>query len=681
MVNAAAVLALLAALGLEIAVRVTPLPDLARVASHAQFVTDRSGTPLWFFLAADDRLRFPADVANVDPLFLDLLIAYEDQRFFNHRGVDPVAVGRALWQAAREGRIVSGASTITMQTVRLLDPQPRTVSAKLDEMLRAIRLERAYSKEQILSLYLTLAPYGGNIEGLRAASLAYFGKEPRTLSPGEASMLVALPRAPEALRPDRHPDAAIDAGAAVLARVEERLKGAKPDSIATTGGLRHPAPSAPHLAARMRRDDGSATEIRTNVDTGLQHEVEAIAGSAVAGLDPGVSAAIVVVRIADSSVAAYAGGSDFFDERRSGQVDLADALRSPGSALKPFIYGLAFERLVVHPDTIIADAPVRFGDYEPENFDGGFLGEMTVREALVRSVNTTAVAILQAVGPSHLMARLRSVGAPLVTENADDEAGLAVALGGGGMTLATLTNLYAGLGRGGVVHALRYRADDPPGKPLRLLSKPAAGAIADILADTQPPPGTGLRLSADGGRRIAFKTGTSYGFRDAWAVGFDNQHAVGVWIGRPDGGPHLGSYGITAAAPVMFRVFDALPVPARAVDAGLSPGPLARGTALPQRLRRFDTLGHARDFVILFPRDDSVVSLSDGDPSGVLPIEVYGGTPPYQWFVDGSPLSNGPRPEASWRPEGGGQYELTVVDGIGRTARSSFWLDPPPAAN
>ena len=611
MLNAAIVLGVLAVLSLEAAVRATPLPDLARVESRSQLVTDRSGQTLWFFLAADDRLRFPVDPANIDPLFLKLLVAYEDQRFFSHRGVDLIAAGRALWQAATEGRVVSGASTITMQTVRLLDPRPRTLSAKINEMLQAIRLERVYSKNQILSLYLTLTPYGGNIEGVRAAALAYFGKEPGSLTAGEAGMLVALPRAPEALRPDRHLDAAIDAGTAVLSRVAERLDGPPLDEAgAARTSLCSTPQLAPHLAARVRRDDRDALEVQTTLDVNLQQKIEAIAATAVEEADQGVSSAIVVVRIADSSVAAYAGSADFFDDRRSGQVDLADALRSPGSALKPFIYGMAFEKLIVHPDTIIADAPVRFGDYEPENFDGGFFGEMTVRDALIRSVNTTAVAILRAVGPSQLMARLRSVGAPLATQNTDDEAGLAVALGGGGMTLATLTNLYAGLGRGGVVHSLRLRADDTPGKPSRLLSKSAAGAIADILADTPPPPGSGLRLSGDGGRRIAFKTGTSYGFRDAWAVGFDSQHAVGVWIGRPDGGPHLGSYGITAAAPVMFRVFDVLPTPARAVDAGLSPGALARGAPLPPRLRQFATAAHGTGgYAILFPRDDSVVSL------------------------------------------------------------------------
>jgi penicillin-binding protein 1C len=677
-VNGAVVIGVLAALGLEWAVRVTPLPDLARIESSAHLVTDREGEPLWFFLAADDRLRFTADARAVDPYFLDLLIAYEDQRFFSHRGVDPLATLRALWQAVGHGSPLSGASTITMQTVRMLNPQPRTISAKIDEMVRAIRLERSYDKDQILSLYLTLAPYGGNVEGIRAASLSHFGKEPRQLSPVEASILVALPQSPESLRPDRHRDAAIDAGAAVLARVAGRVE-ATDSATSVRSDFRPLTPLAPHLAAHVYRDDRTATVIRTTVDAALQLRVEAIAATAVEGRDAGVSTAIVVVRIADSSLAAYVGGPDFFDDRRSGQVDLAAALRSPGSALKPFIYGLAFEKLVVHPDTLIADAPVRFGDYEPENFDGGFLGEMTIRDALVRSVNTTAVSVLQAVGPSNLMARFRSVGAPLVTDNADDEAGLAVALGGGGMSLATLTNLYASLGRGGIVHRLRYRADETAGTPLRLLSKPAAGAVADILADTQPPPGAGLRLAADGGRRIAFKTGTSYGFRDAWAVGFDSRHAVGVWLGRPDGGPHLGSYGITAAAPVMLRVFDVLPSPSRAVDAGLSLGPLTRGIALPPRLRRFETAGQAGELVVLFPRDESVVSLGDDDPSGMLSIEAYGGVPPYQWFVDGVPLSLETLPEVRWRPDGSGQYEVTVVDGSGRTARSSFWLDPPAA--
>ena len=665
--------ALAAAALLEAAVRATPLPDLSRVASQSRLVTDRAGEPLWLFLAADDRLRFAADPAAVDPEYRAMLLAYEDKRFLSHSGVDPLAAARAIWQAARFGRIVSGASTITMQTVRLLDPQPRTLAAKLDEMLRAVRLERELSKEQVLALYLTLAPYGGNVEGIRAATLAYFGKEPRDLSREEAATLVALPRSPEALRPDRHLEAAAAAAAEVLARAGEDGPRPAPARIA----LHPPLPLAPHLALRVARRGGVPDTLRTTIDARLQRRVKALAGDAVSSADPGVSIAIVVIRLADSSLAAYVGGADFHDDRRAGQVDLAEALRSPGSALKPFIYGMAFESLIIHPDTIVDDAPVRFGDYQPENFDGGFAGEMTVREALVRSVNTTAVSILRAVGPARLMARLRSVGAPLVTENSDDEAGLAVALGGGGISLTALTNLYAGLGRHGTVQPLRELVADPPGKPLSLLSREAAAAVADILADTPPPPGIARRQARDGGRRIAFKTGTSYGFRDAWAVGFDSDHAVGVWIGRPDGAPHLGSYGITAAAPAMMRVFDVLPAPARAIDAGSTPSALAAGRDLPPRLRRFVEATDATTGVsILFPQDGAVVSLGDDAAADGLHVAAFGGAPPYQWFLDGDLIGTGTAPSTRWSPESGGQYEITVVDATGRAARSSFWLEP-----
>jgi penicillin-binding protein 1C len=274
------------------------------------------------------------------------------------------------------------------------------------------------------------------------------------------------------------------------------------------------------------------------------------------------------------------------------------------------------------------------------------------------------------------MARLRSVGAPLATENSDDAAGLSVALGGGGMSLAALTNLYAGLGRSGTVLPLRQFATDPPGRSLSLLSSAAAAAVADILADTPPPPGIARRQALDGGRRIAFKTGTSYGFRDAWAVGFDSTHAVGVWIGRPDGAPHLGSYGITAAAPAMMRVFDLLPTPARAIDAGAVPGALASGRDLPSRLQRFTGAEAGTAFSILFPRDGAVVSLGVGAAADGLPVTAAGGAPPYQWFVDGTPVSFGDRPAIRWVPESGGQYQITVVDADGNSARSSFWLEP-----
>jgi penicillin-binding protein 1C len=667
----------------ELGVRATPLPDMARVTARSQVITDKDGGILWAFLASDQRWRLETHPGDVDPQYLRLLIAYEDKRFYTHRGVDPLALVRATWQAVRYGRVVSGASTLTMQTVRLLQPEARALSAKVRQIFAALKLERRYSKEKILSAYLTLAPFGGNIEGVRAASLSYFGKEPTRLSARQAALLVSLPQSPEALRPGRSPARARDAAEGVLQRLAARgvetgaSSASRPGGPPLTRGARSISRLAPHLAERLRRASPHEPLIRTTIDARVQTRAEAIARAAVAGTE-GVNAAILVVRLKDMSVAAYVGGADFYDDTRAGQFDHVEAIRSPGSALKPFIYAMAFERLIVHPDTIITDEPIDYDGYEPENFDASYSGDMKVRTALIRSVNTAAVSILHEVGPTHFMSRLRSVGAPLKTENSDDQAGLAIALGGGGMTLADLTRLYAGLASGGRVAPLRLRSDDPQPPSVRLVSPAAARAVTEILADIQPPQGFARRTSQDGGRRIAFKTGTSYGFRDAWAVGYDREHAVGVWIGRPDGTPHLGAYGISAAAPLMLQVFDALPVPrADVAQTGAPLGALASPRILPERLRRFelrDSVAEQGPVAIRFPRNDAVVAV-DRDAGAGLPLIVRGGTPPYQWYVDGAPLSAVRTDRTRWRPPTSGQFDVTVIDAGGRSARSSFWVE------
>jgi len=678
--TAATCCTLIAIIAGEVAIHGVGLPDMTRLAARSQLVTDRDGRILWGFLAPDQRWRLPTKPEDVDPQYLQRIIAYEDGRFYEHCGVDVIAFGRALWQAARAGRVVSGASTITMQTVRLLEPKPRTLATKLEEMLKAIKLERTLSKHEILSIYLTLAPFGGNIEGVRAASLTYFGKEPKKLSPPEAALLIGLPQSPEALRPDRNPARARAAADAVLRRIAART-GERTAPLARLPRIvSQPLTRvAPHLAQRLHRALPSAETIRTTIDGELQAKAEEIARAAVRNWGEGVNSAMIVVRLADMSVAAYVGAADFFDDRSAGQVDLVQAVRSPGSALKPFIFGMAFERLIVHPDTVITDEAVEYDGYEPENFDGGFGGDMKVRMALIRSVNTAAVSLLKEVGPANFMARLRSVGAPLQIQDSDAQAGLAIALGGGGMTLANLTRLYAGLGRNGQVAPLRFRPEDPLPVGAPLVSPAAARAVTDVLADIQPSPGFARRTSLNGGRRIAFKTGTSYGFRDAWAVGYDRNYAVGVWIGRPDGSPHLGAYGITAAAPVMLKVFDLLPVPPEDVaQTGVSLGSLASPRELPERLKRYrvrDAAGAEVALAIDFPKAHAVVGLDKAEPDAAVPLKVRGGTPPYQWYVDGEPWQSVPTHRARWHPPSSGQYDVLVVDANGRSARSQFWVE------
>ncbi|HEY7600278.1 MAG TPA: penicillin-binding protein 1C, partial [Candidatus Limnocylindrales bacterium] len=387
---------------------------------YSTLVVDREGRLLRPYVTAEGRWRLPVALDDVDPRYVALLLAYEDRRFRSHPGVDALALARAAWLWARNGRIVSGGSTLTMQVARLLEPRSeRTLAAKLRQIVRAIELERTLSKDQVLELYFSLAPYGGNLEGVRAASLAYLGKEPRKVSLGEAALLVALPQSPEPRRPDRSPAQAQQARDRVLDRAA--ASGLLPaDEVAQA--KREPVPNgrkampalAPHAADQALAAAPDKKLHRLTIDAHLQKNLEELARDRARALGPDVSVAIVAVDHASGEVRARVASTDYFDERRAGQVDMTQALRSPGSALKPFIYGLAFEDGLVHPETLIEDRPLRYGAYAPENFDLTFQGTVSVRRALQLSLNVPSVALLEKVGASRLTARLAQAGAPLV---------------------------------------------------------------------------------------------------------------------------------------------------------------------------------------------------------------------------------------------------------------------------
>jgi penicillin-binding protein 1C len=370
-----------------------------------------------------------------------MLTAVEDKRFREHPGVDPLAIARALGQMLASGRVVSGASTLTMQTVRLLDPQPRTLGTKAVEALRALILESRRSKDEILALYLTLAPYGGNIEGVRAASLAYFGHEPSALTPAEAALLVAIPQAPERLRPDRHPEAArrardriLDRAAAAGVIAASMAEEARRDPVPTA---RRPMPMhAPHLARRLSlaAADGTAV-VRTSLDGDLQRRIEGMAARWAETLDPETGVAVVVADAATGAVLAHLGSPDFFSPRRSGQVDMTRAVRSPGSTLKPFLYGLAFDDGFLDPRSVVTDAPISIGGYAPANFTPVHHGELPAADALRRSLNVPAVGILDRYGPARFVNRLATAGTRIELPHVAERPGLAVILGGLGTTL------------------------------------------------------------------------------------------------------------------------------------------------------------------------------------------------------------------------------------------------------
>jgi penicillin-binding protein 1C len=651
-----------------------PLP-LAQAQQVSQTVVDRHGKLLRAYAMADGRWRLPVDAkTNVDPGYLKLLFAYEDKRFYEHHGIDPLALGRAAIQLGTRGHIISGGSTITMQLARLMEPRhERSVYAKLHQMVRAVEIEQQLSKDQILNLYLALAPYGGNLEGIRSASIAYFGKEPKRLSLAEAALLVALPQSPEHRRLDRHPEAARAARDRVLDRMVEDGQVSNEDAVAAKAvpvpRMRKSIPIlAPHSADRAVATFKDAPVISLTLDYSLQKNLEALAHDRAIALGPNISVGIIVVDNESGEVLTRVGSADYFDDHRAGQVDMTRAVRSPGSTLKPFIYGLAFEDGFVHPESLIDDRPTRFGDYAPQDFDMTFQGTVPVRKALQLSLNVPAIALLDRVGASRLSSRLKQAGGNLVLPK-DEVPGLAMGLGGVGVTLQDLVQLYTGIARLGTTRPLReiMNGADAPRDPLRLMDQVAAWQVGNVLMGTPPPENAPHN-------RIAFKTGTSYGYRDAWSVGFDGRMTIGVWVGRPDGAPVPGLVGRAAAAPILFDAFartGKLPRPLPKPPKGVL---IASNAKLPLPLRRFRPLGELvraggeQAPHIQFPLNGSRIEASgaDGAPFSAMPVKVAGGVLPMTMMVNGVAAGAiDSRRQRLVDPPGPGFVRLTVIDATG----------------
>ena len=658
-------------------------PPLGQASDMSPEVLDRQGRILRVFTNASGRWRMRIDNAQIDPRLTAMVVAYEDKRFWRHGGVDFLSLARAAGQLAVNGHIVSGGSTITMQLARLIEPRARrSLGAKLRQIVRAWQIERRLSKPEILSRYLTLASYGGNIEGVRAAALAYFGKSPALLSPAQAALLVALPQAPEARRPDRNRKAARKARNKVLDRMAGKgvLEGREVEVAKRTPIPRRRAlPGlAAHLAQSARQREPDNNQIVTTLSAPLQRRLEALARQAAANVDKRASVAIMVADHATGEVLAQVGSPGYLDAARAGAIDMTAALRSPGSTLKPLIYGLAFETGRAHPATLIEDRPTSFTGYAPRNFDFTYQGTVTMREALEKSLNIPAVTVLDAVGPARFMARLRQAGVAAQLPG-DTPAGLAVGLGGLGVTLRQLVGLYAGIARGGQVIELIWqpRTKPLPEKAAQVLEPVAAWYVTDILRGTPPP-----AVAASG--RIAFKTGTSYGYRDAWAIGYDGRTVIGVWTGLAGGGPISGLSGRRSAAPTLFDAFrrlDAAPAPFRKSP----PGARITDTAgLPTALQRFRNPNRAGIFEtaekleIVFPPTDARVDLGlpdNGSAPSLLALKARGGKLPLTWYANGRPLASRPRRRnANWLPDGPGFATLSVVDAAGRSARTRIFI-------
>jgi penicillin-binding protein 1C len=642
-------------------------PDLGRAERSSPVVLDRNGAWLRALPVEHGRWRIRADLQRTDPSFLRRLVRLEDARFGEHLGVDGLAVARAAGSAAIHGHVVSGASTLTMQTVRLLEPRPRTLASKLIEMARAVQLEARLGKDQILAAYLTLAPYGGNLEGVRAASLAYFGHEPESLTPGEQALLIALPQSPEARRPDRRPLAARGARSRVLERLERAgeittAEAREAEAEPLPRRARFPAlawQAAGELALKARGDQ--ATVVST-IDAPLQARLERLARQTAGGQGPATTAAILVVEIRTRAVRAAVGSAGL--DRPGGWIDMTTALRSPGSALKPFIYGFAFDDGLAAPDTVVEDTPRRFADYAPADFDRTFHGKVTVREALTNSLNVPAVTMLEKVGPASFEARIQAAGVRLVRPEAGASgAGLPLALGGEGVRLRDLAALYAALGDGGIAKPLAWTEAEAalrPGQPgARLLRSETAEQVLDILRETPAPRGRAPAALTRLGPRLAFKTGTSYGFRDALAAGVGGGYAIVAWTGRADGGARGELTGRDAALPLLFDTADALDAPLAA------PHPIAPRSA-PEALKALQPAGEGPR--LIFPPDGAVIEVeSVGPASRGLALAAEGDG--LSWYVDGAPLkADGQGGKVVWRPSTPGFFKLEVVDGAGRKA-------------
>ncbi|NGQ90097.1 penicillin-binding protein 1C [Rhodobacter sp. HX-7-19] len=679
MIRARGVLALAAGLwlaalardGFDDWVARTVLPPL--VPDTSVLVEDRAGSLLRAYTVADGRWRLAVAPDEVDPVFLEMLIAYEDGRFRDHGGVDPRALARAVAQAVWNGGVVSGGSTLTMQVARLLEESGTgRIEGKLRQMRVALALERRLTKDQILGLYLLLAPYGGNIEGVRAATLAYFGKEPWRLTPAEAALLVAIPQSPESRRPDRHAGRAADARARVLARAvgkgiiaADQAEAAEREVVPVA---RRAVPAiAPHLADRARVAEPMARVHRLTIDLRVQVALEQLAAETVQHQGERLQVAMVVADHATGEILASVGSAAFRADARQGFVDMTQALRSPGSVLKPLVYALAFDEGLAHPETMIEDRPTRFGSYAPQNFDRVYRGTVRVRDALQMSLNIPVVELTEAMGPARLLVALDKAGVGYRLP--PGEAGLAISLGGIGVTLQDMVQLYAGLARGGVALPLRWREDGVSEEGARVVSRAAAWQVGDILAGLAPPPGAPEN-------RLAYKTGTSYGHRDAWAIGFDGRHVVGVWLGRADGTPVPGVFGADLAAPVLFQAFARL-------KPALDPQPpappetlLVANAQLPAPLQRFRARGAVfevgRDApAVAFPPDGAEVERL---PDGVM-VRVEGGRAPFTWLADGAPMVTGERAREVVLPlMGAGFTTLSVIDAEGRSARARVRL-------
>lgn len=532
--------------------------------AYSPEVLARDGSLLRSYLTPDQKWRMSTRLDEVPPELPQALVAKEDRWFWWHPGVNPVSVVRAAAGNALSGERGSGASTITMQLARMLEPKPRTVWGKVVEAFRALQLEWHHSKAEILEMYMSHLPYGGNIEGVKAASYLYFQRPPGQLSLAQSTLLTVIPNRPNSLRPDLHGPAALAARNRWLDRFDDE---GIFERHMIDDAVNEPMPNArytlpvraPQFCEWVRSRAGTRA-VRTTLDPRLQALTQELLANHVRRVKPmGIrNGAVLVVDNRTMEVLAYCGSADFEDKAAQGEVDAIHAVRSPGSALKPFIYALAFDRGLITPQSSLLDIPGEFTDFTPVNYDRDYRGEVTAAEALRHSLNLPAVRLLHQVGMAPFLRLLDRAGFATVMRQRS-ELGLSLALGGCGVTMEELVRAYAALGHGGELLPLRWRVDAPVGEATgRICSPEAAYMVTDILSGIQRPDLPAQYLGRSKLPRVAWKTGTSFGRRDAWSIGYNPRYTVGVWMGNMDGKAVLEMSGSRTAVPLLLEVFNGL---------------------------------------------------------------------------------------------------------------------------
>lgn len=669
-------------------------PDTSKFYQRSYVLYDRTGDLIFELMPSDngDYHRILTTPQDVDPLYLKFLLAAEDERFYHHLGVDPFSIARAAWSNLMAGEVVSGASTIAMQVCRLLEPKERTIFAKAYEALGALYLTQEYGRDMVLTMYLTLAPFGGNIEGVTAASYYYFGHSPKNLTPAEAALLVALPRAPEAIRPDRHLKSARYYRNEVLKRAhasglikDDVLKLAMNEPINTGPNVHHLPKSAFHLGQSLFTNNIAALkvtgrELNTTIDPRVQQVLNEVVAAyrermGKEALAKGENVALLAIDNESFEVLGYVGS---IDHERS-YFDAVQALRSPGSALKPFAYAMAFEQGLLHPNTVLIDSARFYNSYQPSNYDRTFHGEITAALALQGSLNLPALEVMQAVGSDNFVGRM-NYRSPRLVLPPNAKPNLGIILGGVGIKLYDLTALYAALAHDGTLRPLTILSPtkEQASAEIALLAPSAARATYQILQGSPAPYGFVNDL------KISYKTGTSFKYRDAWAIGSLGRLTIGIWTGRTDGSPSQPLSGIEKAAPLLFSALGQLedyhatqPKPDLSQDVLLKATPPLALTQVAVdnlgRVKRIETQNaHPSSRLtpklkLEFPATGTQLHVGH---TGRIIVKAIGGKPPYYLLVNDELMAD----SAFFIPKNNGRHQLTIIDSNGDSVSSTVTI-------